>query len=68
MIKTLGVINDLHPMIFIYDEFTYQFYFDQPILEAKGTAVWLDRNYRPIRIPAEFKTKLLQFSAADDPN
>ncbi|KAM0934323.1 putative Thioesterase domain, HotDog domain superfamily [Dioscorea sansibarensis] len=40
----------------------------EPILEAKGTAVWLDRNYRPIRIPSEFKTKLLQYSTADDHN
>ncbi|KAI4379147.1 hypothetical protein MLD38_005482 [Melastoma candidum] len=25
----------------------------EPILEAKGTAVWLDKNYRPARIPLE---------------
>lgn len=26
---------------------------EEPILEAKGTAVWLDKNYRPVRIPPE---------------
>ncbi|KAK1299173.1 hypothetical protein QJS10_CPB14g00355 [Acorus calamus] len=33
----------------------------EPILEAKATAVWLDRNYRPLRIPPEIKSKLVQF-------
>ncbi|XP_039141711.1 acyl-acyl carrier protein thioesterase ATL3, chloroplastic-like [Dioscorea cayenensis subsp. rotundata] len=51
-----------------FDHLIFKLPDQKPILEAKGTAVWLDQNYRPIRIPAEFKTKLLQFSAADDPN
>ncbi|XP_017216258.1 acyl-acyl carrier protein thioesterase TE3, chloroplastic isoform X2 [Daucus carota subsp. sativus] len=25
----------------------------EPILEARATAVWLDKNYRPVRIPPE---------------
>ncbi|XP_021836440.2 acyl-acyl carrier protein thioesterase TE3, chloroplastic isoform X2 [Spinacia oleracea] len=33
----------------------------RPIIEAKGTAVWLDKNYRPVRIPPEAKFKLTQF-------
>lgn len=33
----------------------------QPILEAKATAVWLDKNYRPVRIPPEVRSKLTQF-------
>ena len=33
----------------------------QPVLEAKATAVWLDKNYRPVRIPSEVKAKLTQF-------
>ncbi|KAH7659447.1 Thioesterase/thiol ester dehydrase-isomerase protein [Dioscorea alata] len=51
-----------------FDHLIFKLPDQKPILEAKGTAVWLDRNYRPIRIPSEFKTKLLQFSTADDPN
>ncbi|KAG0473259.1 hypothetical protein HPP92_015116 [Vanilla planifolia] len=34
---------------------------EEPILEAKAVAVWLDENYRPIRIPAVFMSKLKQF-------
>ncbi|XP_024023248.1 acyl-acyl carrier protein thioesterase ATL3, chloroplastic [Morus notabilis] len=33
----------------------------EPILEAKATAVWLDKNYRPVRIPPEMRSKLVQF-------
>ncbi|XP_039141558.1 LOW QUALITY PROTEIN: acyl-acyl carrier protein thioesterase ATL3, chloroplastic-like [Dioscorea cayenensis subsp. rotundata] len=51
-----------------FDHLIFKLPDQKPILEARGTVVWLDRNYRPIRIPAEFKTKLLKFSAADDPN
>lgn len=36
-------------------------YDQQPVLEAKATGVWLDKIYRPQRIPAEFKSKLIQF-------
>ncbi|XP_038893138.1 acyl-acyl carrier protein thioesterase ATL3, chloroplastic-like [Benincasa hispida] len=33
----------------------------EPILEATGTAVWLNKSYRPVRIPQEFLSKLDQF-------
>lgn len=36
-------------------------YILQPILEAKATAVWLDKSYRPVRIPPEMKSKFAQF-------
>lgn len=38
----------------------------QPIVEAKATAVWLDKNYRPVRIPSELKSKLVQFLRKED--
>jgi len=28
----------------------------QPILEAKGTAVWLDNKYRPTRVPSHVRS------------
>ncbi|CAK7326602.1 unnamed protein product [Dovyalis caffra] len=34
---------------------------EEPILEAKATAVWLDKNYRPVRIPPQFRSKFVQF-------
>ncbi|KAL8549474.1 hypothetical protein ACS0TY_008350 [Phlomoides rotata] len=33
----------------------------EPIVEARGTVVWLDKNYRPVRIPADVHSKLAQF-------
>ena len=38
----------------------------QPILEAKATAVWLDKNYRPIRIPPEVRSKLVNFVHSEE--
>uniref|UniRef100_A0A2P2JPJ4 Uncharacterized protein LOC100806931 isoform X1 n=1 Tax=Rhizophora mucronata TaxID=61149 RepID=A0A2P2JPJ4_RHIMU len=44
-----------------FDHFIYKLPNEEPILEARGTAVWLDKKYRPVRIPAEVKSKLVQF-------
>ncbi|KAM5561021.1 hypothetical protein ABKV19_021903 [Rosa sericea] len=33
----------------------------EPILEAKGTVVWLDKDDRPVRIPSEVISKFVQF-------
>ncbi|XP_073130871.1 acyl-acyl carrier protein thioesterase TE3, chloroplastic-like [Henckelia pumila] len=33
----------------------------EPILEARATAVWLDKNYRPGRVPPEIRSKFAQF-------
>jgi hypothetical protein len=38
----------------------------QPILEAKGTVVWLDKNYHPVRIPPEVRSKFVQFIRHED--
>ncbi|XP_030514171.1 acyl-acyl carrier protein thioesterase TE3, chloroplastic-like isoform X2 [Rhodamnia argentea] len=40
----------------------------RPILEAKATAVWLDKNYRPIRIPPEIRSKFVQFIRHEEAN
>ncbi|XP_058091505.1 acyl-acyl carrier protein thioesterase TE3, chloroplastic-like isoform X1 [Magnolia sinica] len=40
----------------------------EPILEAKATAVFLDRDYRPIRIPSEIRSKLVQFLRCEESN
>ncbi|TYI87802.1 hypothetical protein E1A91_D04G161400v1, partial [Gossypium mustelinum] len=41
---------------------------EEPILEAKATAVLLDKNYRPARIPPEFRSKFVQFLRCKEPN
>ncbi|XP_076899592.1 acyl-acyl carrier protein thioesterase TE3, chloroplastic-like [Bidens hawaiensis] len=34
---------------------------EEPILEARATVVWLDKSYRPMRIPADVRSKIVQF-------
>ncbi|KAL2326596.1 hypothetical protein Fmac_025654 [Flemingia macrophylla] len=49
-----------------FDHFIYKLPNQEPILEAKATAVWLDKNYRPRRIPAEMKSKFVRFIRSED--
>lgn len=49
-----------------FDHFIYKLPNQEPILEAKAIAVWLDKNYRPIRIPAEMKSKFVKFIRIED--
>ncbi|KAF8407802.1 hypothetical protein HHK36_006938 [Tetracentron sinense] len=46
---------------FFFEHFIFKLPNQEPILEAKGTAVLLDKNYRPVRIPPEMKSKLVQY-------
>lgn len=41
---------------------------EEPIVEASGTAVWLDKNYRPVRIPPEIRSKFVQFLRHEESN
>ncbi|KAK7348855.1 hypothetical protein VNO80_23586 [Phaseolus coccineus] len=49
-----------------FDHFIYKLPNQEPILEAKATAVWLDKNYRPIRFPSDIKSKLVKFIRVED--
>ncbi|XP_028106918.1 acyl-acyl carrier protein thioesterase ATL3, chloroplastic-like isoform X2 [Camellia sinensis] len=40
----------------------------RPILEARATAVWLDKNYRPVRIPPEVRSKFVQIVRHEESN
>ncbi|KAK3018743.1 hypothetical protein RJ639_003037 [Escallonia herrerae] len=44
-----------------FEQFIFKLPNQEPILEAKATAVWLDKNYRPVRIPPEVRSKFVQF-------
>ncbi|KAK3026677.1 hypothetical protein RJ639_040704 [Escallonia herrerae] len=44
-----------------FEHFIFKLPNQEPILEAKATAVWLDKNYRPVRIPPEVRSKFVQF-------
>ncbi|XP_062153600.1 acyl-acyl carrier protein thioesterase TE3, chloroplastic-like [Alnus glutinosa] len=48
------------------DHFIFKLPNQEPILEAKGTVVWLDKNYRPVRIPPEVRSKIVQFIRHED--
>ncbi|KAK7306923.1 hypothetical protein VNO77_39553 [Canavalia gladiata] len=49
-----------------FDHYIFKLPNLEPILEAKGTTVWLDKNYRPVRIPPEMKSKLENFIRNED--
>ncbi|KAK3442741.1 hypothetical protein EUGRSUZ_B03007 [Eucalyptus grandis] len=51
-----------------FEHFIFRLPNDEPILEAKATAVWLDKNYRPIRIPPEIRSKFVQFVCNEEAN
>ncbi|NP_001308057.1 methylketone synthase IIc [Solanum lycopersicum] len=44
-----------------FEHFIFKLPDQEPILEARGIAVWLNRSYRPIRIPSEFNSKFVKF-------
>ncbi|XP_057542681.1 acyl-acyl carrier protein thioesterase TE3, chloroplastic-like [Amaranthus tricolor] len=54
-------ISDFSAVRLFFEHFIYKLPNEEPVLEAKATAVWLDKNYRPVRIPSEVKAKLTQF-------
>ncbi|CAM8912896.1 unnamed protein product [Rhodiola kirilowii] len=39
----------------------------EPVLEAKATAVWLDKTYHPVRIPPELRSKFSLFIRQGEP-
>ncbi|XP_059457847.1 acyl-acyl carrier protein thioesterase TE3, chloroplastic-like [Corylus avellana] len=49
-----------------FDHFISKLPNQEPILEAKGTVVWLDKNYHPVRIPPEVRSKIVQFIRHED--
>ncbi|VVA17989.1 PREDICTED: acyl-acyl carrier thioesterase [Prunus dulcis] len=51
-----------------FDHFIFKLPNQEPILEAKATAVWLDKSYRPVRIPPEVKSKFVQFLRHEESN
>ncbi|KAJ4895067.1 Thioesterase superfamily protein [Raphanus sativus] len=44
-----------------FEQYIFKLPNEELILEAKGTAVWLDNKYRPTRIPSHVCVKLAQF-------
>ncbi|KAK4373310.1 hypothetical protein RND71_008694 [Anisodus tanguticus] len=54
-------ISDSSAARLFFDHFIFKLPNQEPILEARGIAVWLNKSYRPVRIPSEFRSKFVQF-------
>ncbi|KAK6921729.1 Thioesterase domain [Dillenia turbinata] len=51
-----------------FEHFIFKLPSQEPILEARGTAVWLDTNYRPVRVPADARSKFDYFFSLESYN
>ncbi|CAH1416917.1 unnamed protein product [Lactuca virosa] len=59
-------ISDSSATRMYFEDFIFKIPNQEPILEAQATLVWLDKNYRPTRIPPEVRSKLVQFVLHDE--
>ncbi|KAJ8445323.1 hypothetical protein Cgig2_010681 [Carnegiea gigantea] len=48
-------VSDCSVARMFIEHFIYKLPNQEPILEAKATVVWLDKNYRPVRLPPEVR-------------
>lgn len=55
-------VSDSSAVRLFFEHFIYKLPNLEPVLEAKATAVWLDKNYRPVRIPPEVRSKFNLFT------
>ncbi|WJX43530.1 hypothetical protein P8452_30612 [Trifolium repens] len=49
-----------------FEHFIYKLPNQEPILEARSTTLMLNKNYRPIRIPADIKAKVVKSIESED--
>ncbi|KAL8052878.1 hypothetical protein ABFX02_05G034200 [Erythranthe guttata] len=61
-------LSDSSAARMFFEHFIYKLPTLEPILEARATAVWLDKKYRPVRIPTEVRSKFVQFIRNEDAN
>ncbi|KAL0326988.1 UNVERIFIED_CONTAM: Acyl-acyl carrier protein thioesterase ATL3, chloroplastic [Sesamum angustifolium] len=61
-------ICDTSAVRMFFEHFIFKIPSLEPIVEARATAVWLDKNYRPVRIPADVKSKFVQFLRHEEAN
>ncbi|CAE5959268.1 unnamed protein product [Arabidopsis arenosa] len=48
-----------------FEQFIFKLPNLEPILEAKGTGVWLDNKYRPARVPYHIRSNFVHFQRQD---
>nr|XP_043626526.1 acyl-acyl carrier protein thioesterase ATL3, chloroplastic-like [Erigeron canadensis] len=61
-------ISDSSAARLYFEHFITKIPTEEPILEARATVVWLDKNYRPVRIPSEVRSKLVQYLRHEESN
>ncbi|KAK4423556.1 Acyl-acyl carrier protein thioesterase ATL3, chloroplastic [Sesamum alatum] len=61
-------VSDSSAVRLFFEHFIFKIPSLEPIVEARATAVWLDKNYRPVRIPADVKSKFVQFLRHEEVN
>ncbi|KAL8120853.1 hypothetical protein AgCh_017867 [Apium graveolens] len=61
-------VSDSSAARLYFEHFIFKLPDQEPVLEARATAVWLDKNYRPVRIPLEVKSKIVQFIRHEESN
>ncbi|GFP84666.1 putative esterase sll0410 [Phtheirospermum japonicum] len=61
-------VNDFSATRMFFQHFIYKLPTLEPILEEECTLVWIGKNYRPTRIPADVRSKLTQFIQNGEPN
>ncbi|CAI9096172.1 OLC1v1032257C1 [Oldenlandia corymbosa var. corymbosa] len=61
-------VSDSSAARLFFEHFILKLPNKEPILEARGTAVWLDKSYRPVRIPADVRSKFNLFLRHGDSN
>ncbi|THG08453.1 hypothetical protein TEA_014851 [Camellia sinensis var. sinensis] len=61
-------VSDFSAARLFFEQFIFKLPNEEPILEARATAVWLDKNYRPVRIPPEVRSKFVQIVRHEESN
>lgn len=61
-------VSDSSAARLYFEHFIFKLPDQEPVLEARATAVWLDKNYRPVRIPLEVRSKFVQFFRQEESN
>ncbi|XP_071735614.1 acyl-acyl carrier protein thioesterase ATL3, chloroplastic-like [Rutidosis leptorrhynchoides] len=59
-------ISDMSAARIYFEHLIFKIPNEEPILDARATAVWLDKDYRPVRIPTEYRSKYVQFLRHED--
>ncbi|KAK9277723.1 hypothetical protein L1049_007270 [Liquidambar formosana] len=61
-------LSDCSAARFYFEHLIFKLPNKEFIMEARTTVVWLDKNYRPVRIPPEIRSQYVQFLRHEESN